>query len=231
VIIINVSDYKATKAIFENNEIALALKGKALVQLGTGTPNEAREFEKWVLSKGAAYLDGDILAWPSQIGDANTTILVSGKESSYKDAETTLKILAGNLTYMGESIGASSALFNAILSYLAGSWIGFCHGALVCEAEGLRVDQYGALLNNISPILGTESQHMGDVIQQGNFGNPESTIRTTGLDIFTLLQQAKESGINNDFPTFAAGLFKKAMDAGYGLEEHAAIIKVMRKQA
>ena len=228
-IVINVSDYKATRAIFENNGIDVALKTKTVVQLSTGTPNEAREFEKWITSKGAHYLDGDILAWPSQIGDAGTTILVSGQESTYSDAEPTLKTLAGNLTYMGNSIGSSSALFNAILSYLAGSWIGFCHGALVCESEGLRVDQYGALLNTISPILGKESQHMGEVIQQGNFENPESTIRTTALDIFALLQQANESGISDEFPKFAAGVFGKAMESGFGLEEHAAIIKVMRR--
>jgi 3-hydroxyisobutyrate dehydrogenase-like beta-hydroxyacid dehydrogenase len=175
-------------------------------------------------------LDGDILAWPSQIGDENTTILVSGLETNYKDAERTLKALAGNLTFMGEAIGSSSALFNAVLSYLAGSWIGFCHGALVCEAEGLRVDQFGALLNNISPILGNESQHMGQVIHDNNFDNPESTIKTTGMDLMALVRQANEAGINDEFPRFAAGLFGKAMNLGYGLEEHAAIIKVMRGQ-
>jgi 3-hydroxyisobutyrate dehydrogenase-like beta-hydroxyacid dehydrogenase len=230
-IVINVSDYKATKAILENTEISVDLKGKTVVQLSTGTPNEAREFEKWVKSHDGAYLDGDILAWPGQIGDSATTILVSGKESTFKDAQDSLKTLAGNLTYMGESIGSSAALFNAILSYLAGSWIGFCHGALVCEAEGLRVDQYGALLNNISSILGRESEHMGKVVQEGNYSNPESTIKTTGMDLFSLVQQAKDAGINDEFPKFAAGLFGKAMEAGYGLEEHAAIIKVMRKQA
>ena len=132
---------------------------------------------------------------------------------------------------MGEEPGASGALFAAVLAYLAGSWIGFCHGALVCENEGLRADDFGRLIEGISPILAIESRNMGEVIQHNRFSDPESTVKTTGDDLQLLVQQAKEAGISTELPVFAASLFKRAMDAGYGQEEHAAIIKVLRKNA
>ena len=46
-----------------------------------------------------------------------------------------------------------------------------------------------------------------------------------------LAQAARESGINAEFPTFAAALFKRAMAAGHGDEEVAALIKVLRASA
>jgi 3-hydroxyisobutyrate dehydrogenase-like beta-hydroxyacid dehydrogenase len=46
-----------------------------------------------------------------------------------------------------------------------------------------------------------------------------------------LAKQAREAGINSEFPTFGLGLFKKAMAAGYGEEEVAALIKVLRGSA
>lgn len=225
VVVVCVSDYPATRSILEH----VSLKGKTLVQLSTGTPEEARVFKQLAVEQGAAYIDGAILAWPSQIGLSDTTILAAGDESTFRAVEPVLKDLAGNLTYMGEAIGTAAALFYAVLAYLAGSWIGFCHGALIYETEGLNVEDFGAVMHTIAPILGAESRHMGEVIRRDEFYQPESTIKTSGSDIGRLVQQANEAGINSEFPQFAAGLFRRAIDEGYGGEEHAALIKVLRK--
>lgn len=228
-LVICVSDYKATKKIFGAGEAVAALRGRTLVQLSTGTPKEARDFDTWVHQQGANCLNGDILAWPKQIGSDEATITISGVADIFKQHEATLRALAGTFTYLGEEPGASAALFSAVLAYLAGNWIGFCHGALICENEGLRADELGLLIQGISPILGAESKHMGEVIQHNRFSDPESTVKTTGDDLQLLVQHAEETGISSELPKFAANLFKRAIDAGYGKEEHAAIIKVLRK--
>ena len=72
---------------------------------------------------------------------------------------------------------------------------------------------------------------MGEVIQSNNYGSPESSLKTSGSDIIRLVRQAHEAGINDEVPTFAAGLFKRAIDVGYGPEEHVALIKILRRQA
>ncbi len=226
-VVICVSDYKAAANIF--SEVGKeSLHGRTLVQLSTGTPKEARDFDAWARQQGANCLNGDILAWPRQIGTADATITFSGNSEIFKLFETELSALAGVISYLGEEPGASAVLFSAVLAYLAGNWIGFCHGALICEKEGMRPDAFGELIYNISPILATESKHMGQVIQHNKFTDPESTINTTGLDLHLLVQQSKEAGISDELPKFAAGIFQRAIDAGYGAEEHAAIIKVMR---
>ncbi|WP_207513941.1 NAD(P)-dependent oxidoreductase [Longitalea luteola] len=229
VIVICVSDYKASRSILETNGVAASLRGKTLIQLSTGTPKDARDLDAWVIQQGAYCLNGDIMAWPRQMGTDAATIAVSGAESTFKQQDGLLRALAGNVQYMGSEPGASGALFHAVLAYLAGSWIGFCHGALICENEGLRPEDLGVLLEQISGILGGELRHMGQVIQQGRFSDPESTVKTTGEDLQLLVQQAKEAGINSELPVFAADLFKRAIDAGYAQEEHAAVIKVLRR--
>jgi len=228
VVVVCVSDYAATRAIVAQERVAAALRGKLLVQLSTGTPKEARELGAWAAERGIAYLDGAILAWPSQIGGSTTVILVSGPEATQRRAEPLLKRLAGALTPMGEELGSSSALFAAVLAYLAGRWIGLCHGALVCEAEGLSVRSFGALLADLAPILGQDAKHMGEVIAANHFADPESTLKTAGADIGRLVQHAEEAQINAELPRFAAGLFARAIAAGHGAEEHAALIQILR---
>jgi 3-hydroxyisobutyrate dehydrogenase-like beta-hydroxyacid dehydrogenase len=228
-LVICVSDYKATKKIFDSPGAAAALKGKTLVQLSTGTPKEARELEAWAQQQSAVSLNGDIMAWPRQIGGPEATISISGATATFQQHEKTLQALAGTLSYLGEEAGASAVLFSAVMAYLAGNWIGFCHGALVCENEGVSADVFGALIADFSPMLGNECRHMGEVIQHNRFANPESTVKTTSVDLHLLVQHSQEAGLNTELPKFAANIFQRAVDAGYGGEEHAAIIKVLRK--
>jgi 3-hydroxyisobutyrate dehydrogenase-like beta-hydroxyacid dehydrogenase len=226
--IICVSDYTATQSILEVAAAGGALLTRTVVQLSTGTPREARELDGWVRGHGAEYLDGGILAWPSQIGGPHTLIYLSGPQSTLSQHEPLLRTLGGGLTHLGEDISSSAAMFAAILSYLAGRWIGICHGAAVCQAEGLDVEAFGETLALLSPALAADSRHMGKVIARGLYTNPESTLKTAGQDVERLVRQAEEAGIGTEWPRFAAGLFLRAIDAGHGVEEHAALIKILR---
>lgn len=223
-----VHDYKAANAILRSAGFDGALSGRVLVHLSTGSPKEAREMDAWARKHGAEYLDGAIQAAPSQMGKPDTPILLSGAENAFRKGEALLKVLAGNLTYLGADAGAASAMDAATLSYVYGAMLGFIHGARVSEAEGFRVDTYGAIVAAISPSFGEFFRHEGAVIQSGNFAVSESPLKISVEATARLAQLARESGINAEFPTFVSGFFQRAHAAGLGDEEAAALIKVLR---
>ncbi|MHC9292612.1 NAD(P)-dependent oxidoreductase [Mycobacterium sp. LTG2003] len=229
VTILCVSDYRASMEILGSAGVGAVVHGRNLIQLSTGTPRDAVEAQTWAVSKGASYLDGGILAWPRQMGTPQAALLISGPKTAVDAARPVLNALAGNFSHVGEPIGSASALFAATLSYLAGRWIGFSHGAVICETEGLDVVQFGAMLGDLAPILAEDDRHMGVVVGHGRFGAPESTLRTAGGDIAKLVAHARQAGISSEFPSFASGLFQQAIDAGHGDEEHVALIKVLRQ--
>jgi 3-hydroxyisobutyrate dehydrogenase-like beta-hydroxyacid dehydrogenase len=231
IVVVCVYDYKAANGILDTKEAASSLAGRVLVQLTTGNPQEARESELWAQQHGGAYIDGAIQAAPSQMARPDTTILVSGAESAFRRSEPVLKVFGGNIKYLGEQVGAASALDLAILSYLYGAGLGFFHGARVAESEGFRVDQYGSLVAEVSPIFGEFFKHEGAVIQSGNFEISESPLKISVEATERLAQAAREGGINSEFPAFVSGFFKKAAAAGYENEEVAALIKVLREGA
>jgi 3-hydroxyisobutyrate dehydrogenase-like beta-hydroxyacid dehydrogenase len=138
-VIVCVHDYLATQKIFDTQEISAALAGRILIQLSTGSPQNARDSEVWAHDQGADYLDGAIQAAPSQMGRLDTPILLSGAEAVFRQSEPLLNILGGNLTYLGEQIGSAAAMDLATLSYIYGATLGFFHGARICEVEGFRV--------------------------------------------------------------------------------------------
>jgi 3-hydroxyisobutyrate dehydrogenase-like beta-hydroxyacid dehydrogenase len=166
-VVMCVYDYKAANEILGAQSFDGALSGRVLVHLTTGSPKEARDLERWTRKRSAEYLDGAIQAAPSQMGKPDTPILISGDEDAFRRSEPLLKVLGGNLTYLGADAGAASAMDAATLSYVYGAMLGFIHGARVCEVEGFRVDKYGDIVAAISPSFGEFFRHEGKVIQSG----------------------------------------------------------------
>lgn len=228
VTILSVSDYPGSAAILASDDVAAALDGALIVQLSSGTPHEARTLSAWIEARGARYLDGKIMAWPRQIGTPEAAIFLSGDGEAYAAALPLLQPLAGALDHAGEATGTAAAMFNAALAYLAGHWIGFAHGLVIAEAEGIGLAAFGEAMAGFAPMLADDMRHMAAVVADGAYADPESTIAATGHDIARLVQLSREAGIGSAFPAFAAQIFRKGVDAGYGAEEHAAIVKVLR---
>lgn len=231
VVIVCVDNYDVTRTILGADEVAAGLSGKVLVQVSTGSPQEARDSEAWARERGVEYLDGAILAFPDQIATPDATILVSGAESAFRTSEPLLKILAENLSFLGEKVGAASALDCAVLSFFVGGLLGSLHGARICEAEGLRVDEFGSLLADTAPILGGDVKHLGETIQVGKYENPQAALKTWAAALGRIVQQARDAQINSEFPIFASALFQKGITAGYEMEEVSSLIKVLRAGA
>ena len=109
IVFICIDNYELTKTLLGSKEVVANLKDRVLVQLSTGSPQEARDSEAWMREQGAEYLDGAIMAFPDQIGTPDATILVTGVESTFQKSESLLKNLAGEVSYVGtgrSSIGA-----------------------------------------------------------------------------------------------------------------------------
>jgi 3-hydroxyisobutyrate dehydrogenase-like beta-hydroxyacid dehydrogenase len=227
-LVLCVHDYAAARDILKAPAVADALTGRTLVNLSTGSPKDARDLEQWIHARGARYLDGAIQAAPAQMGQPDTTILLSGEAAAFAAAEPALKVFAGNLTHLGEGIGAAAAMDLATLSYVYGASIGFFHGTRIAEVEGFRVDDYGTIVAKIAPAFGEFLKYESAVIQSGDFTATESPLSISVEATARLVKTARESGINDELPGFVASFFRRAVAAGYESEEAAAIIKVLR---
>lgn len=228
VVIVCVHDYAATHEILGSDGIAAAFEGKLLLQLTTGGVQEARDSDAWTREHGGAYLDGAIQTAPAHMGKPDTPILVSGTEATYRGHESLLRIFGGALTYLGDDPGAANAMDMATLSYVYGTTIGFTHGARIAETEGFGVDKYGALVAQIAPSFAGFLKYEGDVIHSGDFTVSQSPLKISTEATARIAKAARDSGINDEIPSFVAGLFERAQKAGYGDEEIAALIKLLR---
>ena len=219
--------YDATAVLFADEETQKNLAGRTIIQLSTASPLEAANAEQWFDGLQASFLAGAILCWPTHIGTDEGRIVVAGSQAAYDDCHGELAAMAGGLRYLGTNIRAPSTVDLAFLSRTLGIVFGSIHGALVCEAEGVPVSEFTAILPP-----GDRAVPLTETINAGTFddiSDAGASVDIAWAAVRQLAEQAKDTGINSDLPDLMTSWVRKAQAAGFGAQETAAVIKVLRK--
>jgi len=170
IVIININSYESTNQLVRQPAIGSALRGKVLVQLSSGTPDEAREMESWARPRGIDYLDGAIMNYPVDIGKPQGTVLYSDPEELFNRVKPVLLAFGDNAMFVGKEIGQASATDVAGLSFVMGAMLGFLHGYIVYEAENLPVDGYLQVVKKFMPAIEAALADLCEKIQGKDYG-------------------------------------------------------------
>lgn len=217
-IVICVFDNKAVSEVLEAIGDRTVFKNKTIINLTTGNPAEATKLEIFVNRYNGTYLNGALQVAPDQMGLPGTTILLSGNSKSYNNSQEILSVLGGNLKFIDEKAGASSAMDLATLTWLYGSYVGMIYGAALARANGLKPEAYGNILSEISPDFIRFFQHELSVIQRGDFSITQSPLAISVTATKRIADAIGETGARNEFPELIAGLLKDADEMGFGGE-------------
>ncbi len=153
--------------------------------------------------------------------------MVAGSQSVFCDSQADLQHLAGDFRYLVNNIHASATLDLAFLSRTVGIIFGSIHGALVCEAEGVSVSEFTALLPG-----GDRAVPLTQAINDGSFDTitkAGASVDVAASAVTRMRQQANDAGISSELPDLLCDWMKRAQTAGYGSQETAAVIKVLRQ--
>jgi 3-hydroxyisobutyrate dehydrogenase-like beta-hydroxyacid dehydrogenase len=223
IIVVCLGNYDNTNQLFSG---CADLTGKTLIQLTTGTAAEAEAMRAWAESKKALYLDGVIIAYPSEIGDDETLLCIAGSEEAWQNGERLIKCLGGSSMYLGTNLAAPEAMDWALILPTLMAMMGAIHGAHILEQAGLDVGLYAEILAGGGPSLADSLHRQAAAIAANHFTDTEAALETWA------------AGLNHgeNFPTGAIALLKpirellnQAVAAGFGDEEIAAVIKVLRR--
>ena len=228
-VMICVLDYTTTAEMLNPTEVRAALRGKTLLQLSTGTPADAREAQAAAREAGAEYLDGALMCYPSGIGTAEATILLSGSKAVFERCEALLRVLGGNASYVGKPVGAASALDLALLDFYYGATTALLHGFAICEAERIDFDVYVKSLPAFTPILAYTADLAARMIPERKYPGSEATNDIHAAALAHIVRASRDAGLD-PYPEAVLAYFKKAQALGYGGDEIPAVYEAMRKR-
>lgn len=224
VTLICLDSYQTTRALFQVPEVVRLLSGHVVVELSTGTPNEAREADLWFNTSGARYLDGAILCGVPAIGTPDGRLIYSGNAAAFEQSRDLLAALGAEPHFVGTEVGTSSVLDMAWLSRIVADYVGLYHGAAICRAEGVGIDLFATMFPADS-----SAQFFLDPLKKNEFGNATASVAVWNKAVKRIAAQARDAGISPAVPDLVGDILDQTEAAGFGHERMAAMVKVLER--
>jgi 3-hydroxyisobutyrate dehydrogenase-like beta-hydroxyacid dehydrogenase len=208
--------------------VIAGVRGSALVNLTTTTPNEARELATWAAGHGVGYLDGAIMATPPMIGTSEASILYSGSREVFDATRPVLDRWATS-TYDGEDSGLASLFDLAMLSGMYSMFAGFLHGAAMAGSAGMSATDFAA---RATPFLSAMTDGFAQdaaVIDGGDYTVPgQQSLEFTALSQSHIVRASEEQGVDPALIAVLQELISKQIAAGRGAEGSARLYESFR---
>ncbi|MFW6693945.1 NAD(P)-binding domain-containing protein [Streptomyces sp. MAR4 CNX-425] len=225
-----VTDYDALRTLLDPVDPA-AFGGRTLLNLTSGTSAQARDTAAWAAGRGAAYLDGGIMANPSGIGTAEATIVVSGARAEFDRHAPALRALAADLAYLGDDQGRTALYEMAVVGLMWSILNGWLQGAALLGTAGVPADAYTAVAGKGIATVTAWLPGYAKQIDAGVFPGDDATLDIHRASMAHLVQESESLGVNAEFPALIKSLADRAAAAGHGGEGYAVMIEEFRRPA
>lgn len=209
------------------------LHGRDLVDLTTGTPNQADARAVWAQERGARFLSGGIMAIPPMVGvpEAGGYVFYSGPREVLDQHESTLAAPLG-VRFAGSRPGAAALYDIALLSAMNGMFAGITHAFALVRDEEMPLKEFGELLTSWLTAMASVTDTMADQISSGDYGSDVSSnlaMQVSGNR--TLAIAAEEQGV--DFRLLApySELLEERLAQGFAHEDGTGALELLIRRA
>jgi len=213
-VLVCVRDYAVARSILDTD----ALKGRTLVNLSGGSPEQARTMARWAAEHGIDYLDGVVMATTDAIGGPDAALFFSGPVDVYETHRSTLAALGRHAQYVGTSPGQAAAFDASLQDMLWTSMSGVVHMFTLAKAEHIApadiAEHAKALLGFFPDMIDLLAGQIGADHYPGDHGTLDSTAATMDH----ILDAIRARNLDNGVLSAARAEVQLALDAGHGKE-------------
>jgi 3-hydroxyisobutyrate dehydrogenase-like beta-hydroxyacid dehydrogenase len=199
------------------------LRGQAILNVTSGTPEDARTLQNYAQEHGALYLDAAIAAYPEQIGTPDARILVAGDEDLWQAHSAVIRDLGGESMYVGTDHGAANAIDAALTgAFYITSLTAYMEAVRFVSDFGVPQDVLSSLTSYGLAVLDHQTKLALDRVAKGDYATEEAT-----LNVYADAAAAFAAGLNATgkapMVETTARVLREAVDAGLGAEDIAAL--------
>ncbi|WP_229909759.1 NAD(P)-dependent oxidoreductase [Streptomyces flavofungini] len=225
-VVICVLDYEAVRAVVAPH--TTALKGRTLVNLTAGTPDDARATAEWAAAHGIGYLDGAIMVPTYLVGGPSTLVLHSGPADLYGRHQHTLQAIGGTCVHLGEDPGRAGAHDVALLDIFWTSLTGVVHAFALARAEGVTAAELAPYAKGVAGLLPDVIDAFADQIDTGSYPAGGSNLRSATAIMSHVLDASHRRGVDTTVISAAHALARRGMTAGYADDSYAHVAELLR---
>ncbi len=217
-------------ALFGDDGWAGYLKpGGTILSCATVSPDFARKMEEMAQDRGLHYLDAPISGGSLRAASGELSVIASGTPAAFDGAAEALAAMAQTVHRLGDQAGPGSAM-KAVNQLLAG-----VHIAAMGEALGLATSQ-GLDLSRVLDVIRVSAgtswmfENRAPHVIDADY-TPRSSINIWPKDLGIVTDIASAAGLPLPLTQTALAQYRDAAQAGLGLEDDAAITKLVASRA
>jgi len=207
---------KHVRSVFEGDGILKNIRsGQVVVDLGTSSVSQTRDFAGQLQAQGAAWADAPIARTRQAAQDGTLSVMVGAKPALYADIEPLIRCFATDVTHCGEvGAGQVTKILNNMVLF----------ETVNALAEAVAVARH----NGVDPklLLDTLSKGSADsfalrnhgmkAIVPGNFPERAFSTEYALKDLSYALELASDAGIRIRGAELIGTVLQEAIDAGSG---------------
>ncbi|WP_026413519.1 NAD(P)-dependent oxidoreductase [Actinomadura oligospora] len=225
-VVVCVTDYTAVRGLLEDTPDDW--EGRVLVNLTSGTVDAARDMAAWAESRGAAYLDGAIMAAPDAVG-GDAWIVHSGPRSAYDAHEPTLLSLGSGARHLGDDHTLTPLHEMAALSLMWNMLNGFLHGSALLRAAGVDATAFAPIAVKGVETVAAWLTGYARQVDDGEYPVLDSTLDGHVAAMHHLVEASESLGVSAELPNLIKAIAGRAVAKGHGDEGYAVLVEQFAK--
>ncbi|RKS06561.1 3-hydroxyisobutyrate dehydrogenase-like beta-hydroxyacid dehydrogenase [Nocardiopsis sp. Huas11] len=211
------------------DSVGSAVAGRVLVNLTSGSPAQARAYERWAHERGAEYLDGKIMGDPPHVGTAHLLLPLSGSLRAFEAHESVLRELGG-VAYHGTDAGAAAVEFMAQVALGYEMLIGFLHVLALVDAEGGDVaafaERAAGLVTGYPPLLTS----IGEAVRDGDYPPDLGPLRVQAALMDDMIDHRESVGVEAVRMREVKDLMDRRIADGHGGQGFSSLFALLAKR-
>ncbi|MFD3687547.1 NAD(P)-dependent oxidoreductase [Nocardiopsis sp. NPDC058631] len=174
--------------------VGSAIAGKVLVNLTSGSPAQARTYERWAREHGAEYLDGKLMGDPVHVGTPDLLLPVSGARRAFDAHGPALRAL-GDIAYQGTDAGLAAVEFMAQVAVGYELLIGFLHTLRLVQAEGVDVVEFAERVAGSVAAYPSLLTSLGKAVKNGDYPPDLGPLRVQAALMDDMIDHRESVGV------------------------------------
>lgn len=199
VVIVCVRDHVAGREVVERLAPALSA-GVPVVNLSTGTPEDAAASADAAAALGVSYVTGAIMVPTALVGTEHNLVLCAGAPEAVAAARPVLAGLGGVTDVLGEDHAVPPALDVAMLDVFFAGMYAFLHSAALVRAHGIEPSTYLAYATGIVETLGAELPSLAQAFELRKYDRGQASLEMCLRGLEHIVSASEAAGVDPALP-------------------------------
>jgi 3-hydroxyisobutyrate dehydrogenase-like beta-hydroxyacid dehydrogenase len=231
IVLLCVLDYPVMVRLLDTPEIRKAVRGRTIIPMATGSPDDVDLVANLLQPLGASVLDAKIMFFPAQVGDDDAELLLAGDEKAFRAYSGLLQDVGGICRYLSADVAAASVLYTAVWTYDFAARFAYMEAAALVEKSGLDLHDFEKSAALRTAQFPEQNQELSERFRNNDFEGDQATLDIYAEGMRPMLSTFRKQGMPAFLLEGVGKYTEAAKKEGRGRQDVSVVFDMIRSNA